>query len=180
LSLLEPYAVDTIQLSSIVPSGRGKGAQDYVFNDRELREVIERLDELLPKSRRQSVSYTISLWTDPEIYLFGDRYCDYLRDRLVVDPSGQVIPCCILPSSLRSQAGSIVNEGLDCILSSQRLVENPAFYWLGKGHRAMRERLESDEVSNNLCSTCMKMLSTLCNMEKQERKTRGGREKAQG
>jgi MoaA/NifB/PqqE/SkfB family radical SAM enzyme len=160
-SLLERYAVDTIQLSSIVPSGRGKTAQDHVFNDRELRGAIERLDGVFPEARSGSVSYTITLWSDPDIYPFGDRYCDYLNDRLVVDTTGQVIPCCILPTSLRSQAGSVLNEGLESVLSSQRLTEDPVFYWLGKGHRAMRERLEFEGISHNLCSTCIEMLTTL-------------------
>jgi MoaA/NifB/PqqE/SkfB family radical SAM enzyme len=164
-SLLEPYGVDTIQLSSIVPSGRGKKAEDHVFNDRELRGVIERLGAVFPKAGSESVSYTITLWNDPEIYPFGDRYCDYLTDRLVVDPSGQVIPCCILPSSLRDHAGSFVTEKLDSILSPERLEDKPIFYWLEKGHKAMREKLGVEEVSNNLCLSCIAMLATLCETE---------------
>jgi len=159
--LLEPYAVDTIQLSSIIPSGRGRTAQEYIFRDSELGSVIEQLDALFPDSRRHDVSFTISLYGDPHIYPFGDRYCDYLKDRLVVDPSGHVIPCCILPKSLRSRAGSIVHEDLDYILSSQRLEGKPIFYWLAKGHRAMHERLDFEEESNNLCSSCIEMLTTL-------------------
>jgi MoaA/NifB/PqqE/SkfB family radical SAM enzyme len=159
---LEPYAVDTIQLSSIIPSGRGRAAQEYIFSDDELSSVIEQLDALFPDARKHNVSFTISLYGFSGIYPFGDRYCDYLKDRLVVDPSGHVIPCCILPSSLSSRAGSIVHEDLGCILSSQRLKGKPIFYWLAKGHRAMHERLEFEEESNNLCSTCIKMLTTLC------------------
>lgn len=161
-SLLEPYAVDTIQLSSIIPSGRGRAAQEYMFTDGELSSIIEQLDAFFPDSkRRHDVSFTISLYRFSGIYPFGDRYCDYLKDRLVVDPSGYVIPCCILPNSLRSRGGSIVHEDLDCILSSQRLEGNPIFYWIAKGHRAMHERLEVEENSNNLCSSCIKMLTTL-------------------
>jgi len=160
-SLLGPYAVDTIQLSSIIPSGRGRAAQEYMFSDGELSSVIEELDASFPDSSKHNVSFTISLYGVSGRYPFGDRYCDYLKDRLVVDPSGHVIPCCILPSSLRSRAGSIASEDLDCILASERLEDKPIFYWLGKGHKAMRERLEFEVESNNLCSTCIKMLTTL-------------------
>ncbi len=132
-----------------------------MFSDRELSSVIEKLDALFPDSRKYDVSFTISLYGDPHIYPFGDRYCDYLKDRLVVDPSGHVIPCCLLPSSLRSRAGSIVHEDLDTILSSHRLEGKPIFCWLAKGHRAMHERLDFEEESNNLCSSCIKMLTTL-------------------
>ncbi len=162
-SLLQPYGLDTIQVSSIVRSGRGKTAQDYVFEESELAKVLGTLERMFPETKTPNISYTITLWRDPESYPFLDRYCDYLKERLVVDPSGHLIPCCILPSGLRSQAGSIVNEGLECILSSQRLVDDPVFYWLGRGHRAMRERLGFEEVSNNLCSTCTKMLTALRN-----------------
>jgi len=161
-SLLEPYAVDTIQLSSIILSGRGRSAQEYMFSDGELSSVVEQLDALFTDSRKRNVFFTISLYRFSGSYPFGDRHCDYLKDRLVVDPSGHVIPCCLLPSSLRSRAGSIVHEDLDTILSSRRLEGKPIFYWLAKGHRAMNERLEFEEESNNLCSSCIKMLTTLC------------------
>ncbi|MEJ2718864.1 MAG: radical SAM/SPASM domain-containing protein [Deltaproteobacteria bacterium] len=161
--LLVPYTVDTIQLSSIVPSGRGEGARDYVFSDGELRNVTERLEGVFPNAKGSTVSYTITLWKDPEKYPFGDRYCDYLRDRLVVDPSGHVIPCCVLPSRLKSRAGNIVEEELDGFLAAERLEDKPVFYWLGRGHKAMRERLQREGGSSNLCSSCIKMLTTLCN-----------------
>jgi len=171
--LLEPYAVDTIQLSSIVPSGRGTTAQAYTFGDGELGSVTERLEVLFKDSKRRNVSFTTSLYAHPHIYPFRDRYCDYLKDRLVVDPSGYVIPCCILPGILRSRAGSIVQEDLDCILSSQRLENKPIFCWLAKGHKAMRERLAFEEESNNLCSSCIKMLTNLTHVRQPVQAARG-------
>lgn len=162
LSLLAPYAPDTIQLSSIVPSGRGEGARDYVFGDGGLRNAIETLEGWFPNSSASNVSYTITLWKDPEKEPFGDRYCDYLKDRLVVDPSGQVIPCCVLPSRLRRRAGSVVEEELDSLLAEERLEDQPVFHWLCRGHKAMRERLQFESNCSNLCSSCIRMLTALC------------------
>lgn len=162
LTLVVLYALDTIQLSSIIPSGRGEGARDCVFSDGELRNVIETLEGLFPNSTRSTVSYTITLWKDPENYPFGDRFCDYLKDRLVVDPSGHVIPCCVLPGHLKRRAGSIVEEALDSLLAAERLKDEPVFHWLGRGHKAMRESLHFESECSNLCLSCIGMLTALC------------------
>ncbi len=160
-SLLDPYDVDTIQLSSIIPSGRGKGAREYLFSDRELGNVITTLEALFPNSTNRKTSFTTALYPSPDNYPFDDRYCDYLIDRLVVDSSGHVIPCCILPEDIRSVNGNILKEDFEEICSSQGMKEDPVFYWLGKGHRAMREALKFERKSNNLCSTCIEMLTIL-------------------
>ena len=89
------------------------------------------------------------------------EYCDYLKDKLVVDSSGHVIPCCILPKDIRSVNGNAIKEDFEEIYSSQKMKEDPIFYWLQKGHRAMREVLGFEKLSNNLCSICIEMLTIL-------------------
>jgi len=160
-SLLDPYDIDTIQLSSIIPSGRGRGAGKYLFSDLEMGSVITALESMFSNLINNNIVFTIALYPQSDTYPFNDRYCDYLKDRLVVDSSGHVIPCCILPKDIRSVNGNAIREDFEEIYSSQKMKEDPIFYWLQKGHRAMREVLGFEKLSNNLCSICIEMLTIL-------------------
>ena len=160
-ALLEPYGVDTIQLSSIVPSGRGRTARGWVFSEPALKRAVGELGALFPDAKKGNVSFTITLFPSPERYPFRDRYCDYLKDRLVVDPDGSVVPCCILPKNFRPKAGSLLEEALEDILCLRRMDENRVFSWLSRGHKEMREALRFQRVSHNLCATCIEMFGRL-------------------
>jgi len=160
-ALLEPYDVDTIQVSAVIPTGRGRSAQECVFGGQELYGVAKRLKEVLPDSRQSNISFTITLYSATEAYPFEGRYCDYLTDRLVVDPSGRILPCCVLPQDLRPTVGSLLDEELQELLSARRIDGEPIFHWLARGHEAMEERLDFGRKTPNLCSTCIEMLRRL-------------------
>ncbi len=159
--LIDPYEVDTVQLSSIIPSGRGKNAKAYRFRDLELPLVIKKLEALFSNLINEKIFFTIALYPTLDSYPFNNRYCDYLINRIVVDPSGQVIPCCIMPEEIRSTNGNVIKEDINDIYTSQEMEKDPIFYWLIRGHKAMSETLKHPRRSNNLCTTCIKMLTIL-------------------
>lgn len=158
-SLLEPWNVDLVQLTSIVPCGRGEVAYDYQFSEDELERAIEILEDFLSE---MNYAFTTTLFPDPHRPPFDERHCDYFHDRLVVDPRGNIIPCCLLPSDLQHHLGN-VREGLSEACSDQRIQENWVFSWLAKGHEEMRRELNYGRVSHNLCETCIDMLYRLHN-----------------
>ncbi len=159
--LLDPYGPEVLQVSSIIPSGRGERADRDLFEPGSLGAVIERLTSELVFPGRTTVAFTTSLYPDPRGYPFGDRFCDYLKERLVVDPSGHVIPCCLLPGRLRHRAGNLLEAVPAEVLHPRRLASDPVFHWLAEGHRAMREALGGGSQSHNLCTACIEMLGTL-------------------
>jgi len=159
-ALLEPLDVDLVQLSSIVPSGRGMRASDFIFSEDALGEAIGVLQEKLSGLDH---AFTITLFPDPSNLPFDGRHCDYFYDRLVVDHKGDVIPCCLLPENLKHVLGNI-REGLPEVYSACRIEKDGIFSWLGRGHGAMREKLGYDRVSHNLCSTCIDMLYRITNV----------------
>ena len=159
--LLEPYGVDTIQVSVIIPTGRGRTARGYTFRDHELCGVVEGLERLFPDRGQSNISFTITLYPSTDRYPFGGRYCDYLTDRLVVDPSGHVLPCCVLPQDLRASLGSLLEDDLPELLSTHRINGDPIFDWLARGHEAMEEWLDFRRETPNLCSACIEMLRRL-------------------
>ena len=79
-------------------------------------------------------------------------------ERIVVDPEGDVLPCCLLPEDLKRPLGNIREDGLAEICSPQRLRLDPTAHWLLKGHKALREELAYEERSHCLCCTCTEML----------------------
>lgn len=160
-SLLRPRDVDAVQLGSIVPSGRGRTAEGYVFTGEGLEEVTGTLKKSFSHLLYRNYFFTNTLFPDSGMFPLDGRYCDYFTDRLVIDPKGNIIPCCILPENLRSRLGNIREEGLSEIYSAQRIWKEPIFYWLYQGHKAMRRRLGYDKVSHNLCSLCINILSRL-------------------
>ena len=161
VSLLEPFEMDTIQVSVVIPTGRGERARDCLFGDDELHGVLKRLKAVLPDTRHSNISFTITLYSSLEGFPFGDRYCDYLTDRLVVDPSGRVVPCCVLPQDLKPSAGSILDEDFQEFLSTGGIEAEPVFQWLALGHAAMEERLAFRRKTSNLCTACIAMLRKL-------------------
>jgi len=156
-SLLEPWDVDLVQLTSIVPSGRGEVAGDYRFSEDGLKRAIEVLQDRLSGLNH---AFTITLFPDPETPPFDGRFCDYFHDRLVVDPNGNIIPCCLLPKDLQHILGN-VREGLGEVYSDERIREGSIFWWLARGHDEMRKKLGFEKVSHNLCSICIDMLYRL-------------------
>ncbi len=156
-SLLDPLDVDLVQLSSIVPCGRGKRADSYQFSEAGFKNAIRTLENSLSSLRH---AFTITLYPNPETPPFAGRHCDYFYDRLVVDPQGNVIPCCLLPDDLQHRLGNI-REGLSKVCSDQRVREDPVFYWLDQGHDKMRQALGYEKVSHNLCAVCIDMLYRL-------------------
>lgn len=163
-SLLGPREVDLVQLSSIVPSGRGGLASDYTFSEDGLERAVEILDDRLSGLNH---AFTITLFPDPDKPAFGNRYCDYFYDRLTVDHNGNVIPCCLLPENLKRRLGN-VRDGLADVYCADRIRQDPLFYWLGKGHEEMRRKLGYKRTSHNLCSVCIDMLSLLLPLPKQQ------------
>jgi MoaA/NifB/PqqE/SkfB family radical SAM enzyme len=159
--LLEPYGIDTMQVSVVIPTGRGRSAEGCLFRDRELYGVVKRLRAILPDSRHSNVSFTVTLYDAHDRLPFEGRYCDYLTDRLVVDPAGRVLPCCVLPQDLKPVLGSLLEEDLPELLTRRRLDGHPIFHWLVRGHEEMEERLGVRRTTPNLCSACMAMLREL-------------------
>lgn len=158
-SLIEPWKVDLVQLSSIVPCGRGEAASSFQFSEDGLERAIEILQDNLSDL---NYAFTITLFPDPENPPFVGRYCDYFYDRLVVGPWGNIIPCCLLPKDIQHHLGNI-REGLSEVCSDQRIQEDWVFLWLARGHQEMRRELSYEKVSHNLCSICIDMLYLLRN-----------------
>jgi len=158
-SLIELRGVDLVQLTSIVPCGRGKDASSLRFSEDGLERAIETLQDCLSD---MNYAFTITLFPDPHRPPFDERYCDYFDDRLVVDPRGNIIPCCLLPRDLQHHLGN-VREGLSEVCSDQRIQEDWVFSWLAKGHEEMRRELSYGRVSHNLCATCIDMFYRLHN-----------------
>lgn len=159
--LLDSFGLDTVQVSAVIPTGRGAGARGYLFGDQELHRVLKGLRAVLPDTRESNFSFTITLYPSADGYPFGDRYCDYLTDRLVVNPSGRVVPCCVLPQDLKPSAGSVLEEDFPDLLSAQRIEEEPVFRWLARGHKAMEEGLAFRRKTPDLCAACIAMLRKL-------------------
>jgi len=105
--------------------------------------------------------FTIALFPYREDYPFPGRFCDYFVDRLVINPNGDIIPCCLLPQQLQQRLGNIKNNSLLKIYSSKNIKEGSVFDWLNKGHEEMRRQLGYNETSHNLCSICIDMLNCL-------------------
>lgn len=156
-SLLRPLDVDLVQLTSIVPCGRGETAHDFKFSEDGLGRAIGVLKEHLVGL---DYAFTITLFPDPDTPAFIGRYCDYFDDRLVVNPNGDIIPCCLLPASLQHRLGN-VREDLPEVCSDHRIRQDIVFQWLARGHQAMRKELGYERVSHNLCSICIDMLYRL-------------------
>jgi len=156
--LLEPRTIDTVQLGAVIPTGRGATASEYVFSEGERSKAIRELKETYRELLNHRYFFTIALHPQPEMYPFDRRFCNYLVERIVVDPKGDVIPCCVLPEDLKRPLGNVKEESLIDICSPQRLRQDLTAYWLLKGHKAMRKELTYRGVSHCLCCVCVEML----------------------
>lgn len=163
---LEPHELDVVQLSSIVPTGRGRIAVGYTFSEEGLKGAIETLEKSLGGLLYRNYVFTITLFPDPENPPFIGRYCNYFVTQLVIDPKGDIIPCCVLPDDLKSRLGNIKGERLPEIHSAHRIRRDPIFYWLERGHEKMRKELGYKKTSHDLCSVCIDMLYRLKNRSK--------------
>ena len=123
--------------------------------------MIKELEAVFSNLINKKIFFTIALYPTLNAYPFNNRYCDYLINRLVVDPSGYIIPCCIMPEEIRSTNGNIMKQDINEIHASRIMEKDPIFYWIIRGHKAMSEALKHPKISNNLCSTCIKMLTIL-------------------
>lgn len=161
-SLLDPLQVDVVQFGSVIPSGRGVNAENYVFEEEELTDITHMLENCFSDAFSSGqYSFTTSLYPPSQEGPFEERFCDYFARTLVVDPVGDVIPCCILPRRLKSKLGTVKEESFHEVFSFQRIMSDPVHYWLWKGHKAMREKLGIERRRTNLCSLCIDMLNKL-------------------
>jgi MoaA/NifB/PqqE/SkfB family radical SAM enzyme len=156
-SVLGPLEVDLVQLTSVVPCGRGEHADSLRFSEDGLERAIRMLEGCLDDLE---YAFTITLFPDPHMLPFEGRHCDYFHERLVVAPDGNVIPCCLLPARLQHSLGN-AREGLAEVCTERRIQRDPVFHWLARGHEAMRRTLAYEGVSHNLCAVCIDMLSRL-------------------
>jgi len=155
--VLNGYDVDGIKISCIVPSGRGmKLTSIYSLNEEEMEKAIEKIEKGFS---RTNYLFLNSLFPYPHLSL--ERYCHYFVERLAIDPAGNVIPCCLLPVDLKGPLGNVRTDRLQDICTLPNVEKKPVFYWISKGHSAMREALNYQRRSHNLCSLCIEMLYLL-------------------
>ena len=159
--LLAPLDVDVVQLGAVVPSGRGALASEYVFSEAARSRVITMFQQAFSNRLYRRYFFTIALFPEPQTYPFDGRFCNYLVERLVVNPRGDVIPCCILPQDLQSILGNLVKAPFSNVYTDQRLSRDPVFNWLKNGHEAMRAKLGYNRISHSLCTLCFDMLYRL-------------------
>ena len=155
--LLNRYAVDGIQFSSPVPTGRARDmANGYRLSEDGMERAITKIEQAF---RGLNYLFLNSLFEDPELHL--GRYCNYFVDRLAIDHLGNIIPCCLLPAKLRTSLGNVQYNSLRRICSATNIANAPVFYWVSKGHASMRKALEYQKQSHNLCCLCIDMLQQL-------------------
>ena len=164
--LLNPLAVDLVQISSVVSSGRGELAAEYRFPEQGLAEAIARMESEIfgrdyEKPAGVNYVFTNTMFPDPEVPPFEGRYCNNVVERLVIDEKGDVIPCCLLPAELRHSLGNIREADLSEICRVEKMRSDFVFAALLEGHEKLRQRLRYESVSHNLCTACGEMLSRL-------------------
>jgi len=155
--LLHRYAVDGIQFSAPVPTGRARDmANKYPLREDDMEHAIIKIEHAF-----QGLNYLFlnSLLPDPDFR--NGRYCNYFVERLAVDPSGEILPCCLLPAELRTSLGNVHRNSIQQICCAENIVNAPVFYWLSRGHGSMRKALKYRKRSHNLCRLCIDMLHKL-------------------
>lgn len=141
--------IDLYTFGSVVPSGRGSTLMKYTFSEQGYQRAIEQLERAfsgIPHLFLSSLSPTPS--TDLE------RYCVRPRVETTVNHEGHRVPCCLLPRDLQHPTGNVKNRNFH-ELTDDDLV----YYWLERGHKALREHLQYSEESHNLCKNCINMLN---------------------
>ncbi len=163
--LLAPHEVDVVQLSAVIPTGRGTVASEYILSKVEGAKAIEALRVRYAEFLDRNYFFTTALYPESGAYPLKERFCNYLSERIVIDLKGNAIPCCLLPEELKKPLGNIREESLDNIYSLQRIKQNLIAYWLLKGHQAIRDVLANEEKSHCLCCICIKMLRQLASFK---------------
>lgn len=152
-----PSLLDNIDLytfGSIVPAGRGASVPDYSFSEADYLHVINTIQRNFTGINHY---FMISLYPYPSTEL--TRFCRRPVSEVTIDSEGSLIPCCVLPISLRSRQGNVRNR--DLANNYAQSSDDSVFYWLRQGHRSMRESLHYSSVSMNLCTNCIDMLSII-------------------
>jgi MoaA/NifB/PqqE/SkfB family radical SAM enzyme len=145
--------IDLYTFGSIVPAGRGASAPDYSFSETDYEHAITKIQRDFTGINHY---FMISLYPYSSHEL--ERFCMRPIDEVTINPKGCIIPCCVLPITLRNRLGKIRNR--DLAESYAQLSDDPVFYWLQQGHRSMRQVLQYPSVSMNLCASCIDM----CNL----------------
>lgn len=155
LQLLPSLLDDSVvyAFASVVPSGRGAKAREYIFSDDDYEEAIRKLEEDFSNTPHFFLN---SMFPGPPNEL--QRYCGRPAEEIVIDHEGYVIPCCLLPRDLRHYKGNVKERNLQEIIDTYT---DPVFHWLRRGHKFMRNYLNYDRVSRNLCKSCIDMLNLL-------------------
>ena len=151
-SLLE--SIDLFTFGSIVPAGRGASLPDYSFSEADYIHTIHTIQQDFTGINHY---FMISLYPYSSTEL--TRFCMRPISEVTIDSEGYLIPCCVLPITLRSRLGKIRNR--DLADSFTQLSNNSVFYWLQQGHRAIRDSLHYPSVSMNLCKSCIDMCSLI-------------------
>ena len=155
--LLENYGVDGVQFSSPVPTGRAMDMADGdLLSEEGMHHAITEIEHSFQELNHLFLN---SLYPDPGLHL--GRYCGYFAERLAIDPHGNIIPCCLLPTDFRTPLGNVHTESIQQICSASNIADAPVFHWLSKGHGNMREALGYRKMSHNLCLLCIDMLHQL-------------------
>jgi MoaA/NifB/PqqE/SkfB family radical SAM enzyme len=143
--------IDLYTFGSVVPSGRGSTLIKYVFSERGYQQAIEQLEYAFSGITHLFLS---SLSQTPSTDL--ERYCVRPRVETTVNHEGYRIPCCLLPRDLQRPTGNIKNHNFH-----EYIINDLVYYWLNRGHKALREHLQYTEVSHNLCKNCISMLDAV-------------------
>nr|HID58551.1 radical SAM protein [Desulfobacterales bacterium] len=97
------YGVDSILVSCIVSSGRGrKLTSGYSLNEEEMEKAIRRIEWAF-----SGINHLFPNSSFPYPHLSLERYCHYLVEKLAIDPTGDIIPCCLLPMDLKTPLGNV-------------------------------------------------------------------------
>lgn len=155
LQLLPSLLGDSIvyAFASVVPSGRGAKAREYIFSEDGYERAIRKLEEDFSSTPHYFLN---SMFPGPPNEL--QRYCSRPAEEIVIDHEGYVIPCCLLPRDLRHHKGNVKERNLQEIIDTYT---DSVFYWLRRGHKCMRNYVSYDKVFHNLCKSCIDMLNLL-------------------
>ena len=143
--------IDLYTFGSVVPSGRGSKLVKYVFSERGYKQAIEQLEYAFSGIAHLFLS---SLSQIPSTDL--ERYCVRPRVETTVNHEGHRIPCCLLPRDLQHPTENIKNHNFHELIN-----DDLVYYWLERGHKALREHLKYSEGSHNLCKNCINMLNAV-------------------
>ncbi|MCW4041082.1 MAG: radical SAM protein [Candidatus Bathyarchaeota archaeon] len=160
-SLLEN--IDLFTFGSVVPAGRGASLRNYSFSEEGYMHAIKKIESDFIGINHY---FMISLYPSSSKDMM--RFCMRPNEEVTIDHNGYVIPCCLLPASLRNLRAN--SHHRDLAKTFKQAYDDPVFHWLSKGHRSMCNYLQYPTISANLCSSCIEM----CHLVKSGRKMRNG------